>query len=242
MRDQSSRDQGKAAHVVAAIETSLKSQGTPQQRGAAGIQRRVAAPHVAAALAQRAATSLQRQASAAPAAHVTAAITRAQGAAGNVQRQTSAAPRENEFVTYSDLKSPNAPPPPPRWPVYRLRCEDGENCSIEDVKTGRVHPAGDLYAGFVRMSRGGSIYLSPRPAVGVAGDSHPSIASMTPVERTGRSKLVAAGEIGILKGTIVGHNDKTGHYQTRKNRRQSGLPPEKFHPFTEDPHEWYKGG
>ncbi len=209
--------QGKAPHVVAAIR---QAQGPAGARGVA--------------------TGIQRQPAAGPAAHVAAAISRAQGPASSAQRQAGGPSRQSDFVTYNDIKSPNAPPPPPRWPVYRLRCSDGENCSVEDIKTGRVHPADNLYAGFVRMSKGGSIYLSPRPAVGVAGDSHPSIASMTPEERTGRSQLVAAGEIGIRQGVVVGHNDKTGHYQTRKNRRQSGLPPEKFHPFTEDPHEWYK--
>ena len=53
--------------------------------------------------------------------------------------------------------------------------------------------------------------------------------------------LMGVGRLGnFVDGQIVGHNDKTGHYQTRKNLYQSGMPAEKFHPFTEDPRDWYK--
>ena len=142
-------------------------------------------------------------------------------------------------VTYVDVKSPNAPPPPPRWPVYALHCTDGETCTVEDLKTGRTRPAGDMFAGYVRVSPRGPVYLSPRPAVGAQGDSHPTIASMTPEEQTGRKALVAAGEVGLRDSRIVGHNDKTGHYRTRRNLWQSGMPSDKYHPFTEDPKEWY---
>lgn len=142
-------------------------------------------------------------------------------------------------VTYVDVKSPNAPPPPPRWPVYALHCADGETCTVEDLKTGRTRPAGDMFAGYIRVSPRGPVYLSPRPAVGAQGDSHPTIASMTPEERTGRKALVAAGEVGLRDSRIVGHNDKTGHYRTRRNLWQSGMPSDKYHPFTEDPKEWY---
>ena len=89
------------------------------------------------------------------------------------------------------------------------------------------------------MEKGGQVYLSPRPAVEIKGDSHPTIAAATPEGQRGAKKLVAAGEIGIVDNVLIGHNDKTGHYRTRKNLRQSGLPAELFHPFTEDPTEWF---
>lgn len=145
-----------------------------------------------------------------------------------------------DYVTYPDLKTGGAPPPPPRRGVFALDCPDGASCSLLDVKTGRQHPAGDFWGGFVRMAKGGPIYLSPRfGGPGSPGDSHPSIASATPEGMAGKKSVVAAGEIGILGGAIVGHNDKTGHFQSRKNRRQSGLPADLYHPFTQDPKEWY---
>lgn len=148
--------------------------------------------------------------------------------------------QSGEFVIYEDKKTPGVPPPPPRWPVYALHCPDKGPCVIQDVKTGRTRQVDNLYGGFVRMSRTGPVYVSPRPAMGFPGDSHPTIASGTPEGQRGKRAVVAAGEIGIINGQIVGHNDKTGHYQTRKNLYQSGLPAEKFHPFTEDPRDWYK--
>jgi hypothetical protein len=148
--------------------------------------------------------------------------------------------QSGEFVVYEDRKTPGVPPPPPRWPVYALHCPDKGRCVLEDVKTGRIHEAGTVYGGFVRMSRTGPIYISPRPALGFPGDSHPTIAAGTPEGQRGKRAVVAAGEVGIIDGQIVGHNDKTGHYQTRKNLYQSGMPAEKFHPFTEDPRDWYK--
>jgi hypothetical protein len=148
--------------------------------------------------------------------------------------------QSGEFVVYEDRKTPGVKPPPPRWPVYALHCPDKGPCVIEDVKTGRTREAGTLYGGFVRMSRTGPIYISPRPALGFPGDSHPTIAAGTPEGQRGKRAVVAAGEVGIIEGQIIGHNDKTGHYQTRKNLYQSGMPAEKFHPFTEDPRDWYK--
>lgn len=207
------------------------------------------APHVAAAIRRvaepRPAAQAKQTGRPAPAPHVVAAVQAARqprGRASGVQAKgAGAAPAAAvDYVTYVDVKAPTTPPPPPRYPVYAMTCADGKDCSLRDVKTGRVRPAGDMYAGYVRMSKGGPIYLSPRPGVGLQGDSHPSIASMTPEESGGRKPLVAAGEVGILDGEIVGHNDKTGHYRTRKNLRQAGMPPDKFHPFTEDPADWYK--
>jgi len=205
------------------------------------------APHVEAAIQRGAGIAQATQATQAAqpktfsnggstplAPHVQAAIQKCHNPTV-LQRQVAPA----GYVTYEDVKAPTSPPPPPRWPVYALHCADGESCAVEDLKTGRVRPAGDMFAGFVRVSPRGPVYLSPRPDVGAAGDSHPTIASMTPEERTGRKKLVAAGEVGIREGRIVGHNDKTGHYRTRRNYWQSGLPSDKYHPFTEDPKEWY---
>ena len=144
------------------------------------------------------------------------------------------------FITYTDQKTPTTPPPPPRWPVYALHCGDRGGCRLQDVKTGRWRDAGTLYAGFVRMQAGGPVYVSPRPGMGFPGDSHPTIAVGTPEGQRGKRALVAAGEVGIVGGQVVGHNDKTGHYRTRKNLWQSGLPPELFHPFTEDPSDWFE--
>jgi hypothetical protein len=144
------------------------------------------------------------------------------------------------FVTYTDQKTPTTPPPPPRRPIYSLHCGDAGGCRIQDVRTGRWHEAGSMYAGFVRMQAGGTVYVSPRTDPKVLGDSHPTIAAGTPEGQAGRRALVAAGEVGIVDNQIVGHNDKTGHYRTRKNYWQSGMPPDLYHPFTEDPLNWYK--
>jgi hypothetical protein len=145
------------------------------------------------------------------------------------------------FVSYEDRRNRGGPVPPPKRPVQVLRCGgDGTGCVLVSVETGRTRKAETLYAGFVRMGRDGDIYVAERQAVDMPGDSHPSIASATPEGRAGTKKIVAAGEVGIRDGDIVGHNDKTGHYQTRKNKQQSGLPPDKFHPYTEDPKEWFK--
>jgi hypothetical protein len=143
------------------------------------------------------------------------------------------------FITYTDQKTPTSPPPPPRWPVYSLHCGEG-GCRLQDVRTGRWREPGSMYAGFVRMGSGGTVYVSPRPDPKVPGDSHPTIASGTPEGQAGRKALVAAGEVGIVDNRIVGHNDKTGHYKTRKNYWQSGMPSDLYHPFTEDPLNWYK--
>jgi hypothetical protein len=144
-------------------------------------------------------------------------------------------------VSYEDRRNRSGPVPPPKRPVHVLRCNgDGTGCVLTSVENGRTRPADTLDAGFVRMSRHGDVYVSERQAVDMPGDSHPSIASATPEGRAGKKTIVAAGEVGIRNGEIVGHNDKTGHYQTRKNKQQSGLPPDRFHPYTESPKEWFK--
>jgi hypothetical protein len=146
-----------------------------------------------------------------------------------------------DFVSYEDRRNRGGPVPPPKRPIHILRCNgDGTGCILISVETGRVRKAETLYAGYVRMSRNGDVYISERQAADMPGDSHPSIASATPEGRMGRKRIVAAGEVGIRDGAIVGHNDKTGHYQTRKNKQQSGLPPDKFHPYTVNPQEWFK--
>ena len=211
------------------------------------------APHVQAAL-QRTSPVRPVAVQARPAPHVQAVIARTPPAPPPVrpviQRKEEAKvplspahlppSQSGEFVIYEDRKTPGVRPPPPRWPVYALHCPDNGPCVLQDVKTGRMREAGTVYGGFVRMSRTGPIYVSPRPAMGFPGDSHPTIAAGTPEGQRGKRAVVAAGEVGIIDGQIVGHNDKTGHYQTRKNLYQSGLPAEKFHPFTEDPREWYR--
>lgn len=157
-------------------------------------------------------------------------------------RKGRALQRSGQMVTYEDRKSGAAPPPPPRWPVYQLFYDDrGTGCRLFDLNSGQMKGADSLYAGFVRMSGSGGIYVSPRPGIGLQGDSHPTIASRTPEWLLGQRSIVAGGEVGILQGRIVGHNDKTGHYQTRHNREQSGLPPDLFQPYTIDPRVWYKG-
>lgn len=247
-----------APHVQAAIRRHTAAAGAAGPAQARPpVASRTPAPHVEAAVerGRGAAGGVQpAPGPPAPAAHVLAATGGRGAPAPPVQTRTAGPPGAGaasgegsparasvaEYVTYVDVKSPTTPPPPPRGPVYELHCADGAGCSVRDVKTGRVRPAGDLFGGFVRMSRSGPVYVSPRAAVGAPGDSHPTIASVTPEERTGRKALLAAGEVGILDGEIVGHNDKTGHYLTRRNYWQSGMPPERFHPFTEDPKEWYK--
>lgn len=173
-----------------------------------------------------------------PAPHVQIALARREA----LPPAPDAAEGAGDFVSYEDRKNRGGPVPPPKRPIQILRCNgDGTGCSLISVETGRTKQAGTLYAGFVRMSRNGDIYLSERQAVDMPGDSHPSIASATPEGRSGRKTIVAAGEIGIRDGEIVGHNDKTGHYQSRKNKQQAGLPADKFHPYTENPKDWFKG-
>jgi hypothetical protein len=227
------------------------------------------APHVQAALARHGAPAVQRAATVAlpsPGLHLQTALALhhhpfAQpvaavppgGRAPHVQKalanrtaappvqEESAADAAGDFVSYEDRRNRGGPVPPPKRPVHILRCNsDGTGCVLISVDTGRTKPADTLYAGYVRMSRHGDVYISERQAVDMPGDSHPSIASATPEGRAGKKKIVAAGEIGIRNGEIVGHNDKTGHYQTRKNKQQSGLPPGKFHPYTESPKDWFK--
>lgn len=203
------------------------------------------APHVAAAIARSAPGGRAGSAQAKPAgvdgfaAHVQAGIKfQGKGAQGRVGSPTESA---SEFVSYTDKKLGSSPPPPPKRPVYSLSCNDkGGGCSLRSLENGRTQPAGDLFAGFVRMRQGGEVYVSPRPGVGLQGDSHPSIASRTTEWAMGKRALVAAGEVGIVGNEIVGHNDKTGHYQTRHNRQQSGFPVDRYHPFTQDPKDWYK--
>ncbi len=217
-----------APHVQAALRRTSPGAVQPSRP----VPARGAAPHVQAAVAQTA--------PAPPAPHVRAVVQRKEEAVERPSPAHLPPTQSGEYVVYADVKSPGSPPPPPRWPVYALHCPDKGPCILEDVKTGRIHPAGTVYGGFVRMSRVGPVYISPRPALGFPGDSHPTIAAGTPDGQRGKRAVVAAGEVGIIDGRIVGHNDKTGHYQTRKNLYQSGMPPEKFHPFTEDPREWYK--
>ncbi|HKI00435.1 MAG TPA: hypothetical protein VKK31_00500 [Thermoanaerobaculia bacterium] len=216
------------------------------------------APHVQAAtgrMAPAAPVPLQARPAPAPpvpAPHVRAAVqlkpAPSESDSGGDAKKSASSPahlpptQSGDFVVYDDRKTPGAQPPPPRWPVYALRCSDKGSCVLEDVKTGRTRPADSVYGGFVRMSRNGPVYVSPRPALGFPGDSHPTIAAGTPEGQRGKRAVVAAGEIGILEGQVVGHNDKTGHYQTRKNLYQAGLPAEKYHPFTQDPREWYRKG
>lgn len=172
--------------------------------------------------------------------HVQTALSRGRTPLPPASEET-AGEAAGDFVAYEDRKNLGGPVPPPKRPVHVLRCDgDGSNCTLVSVENGRMKKAGTLYAGFVRMSRHGDVYVSERQAVDMPGDSHPSIASGTPEGRAGKKKIVAAGEIGIIDGEIVGHNDKTGHYQTRKNKQQSGLPADKFHPYTVHPKEWYK--
>jgi hypothetical protein len=169
--------------------------------------------------------------------HVATALARRDAAP---PRPEAASELAGEFVAYEDRKNRGGPVPPPKRPVHALRCKgDGSGCVLVSVETGRVRQADTLYAGFVRMTRDGDVYVAERQAVDMPGDSHPSIASATPEGRAGKKTIVAAGEVGIRNGDIVGHNDKTGHYQTRKNKQQSGLPGDKFHPFTENPKEWF---
>jgi hypothetical protein len=242
-----------APHVQAALRQ------TAPVRPAAVQARPVAspanpAPHVQAATGRIPAPPVAPPVQARPAApappsparHVQAAVQKKENGSGEAGKEKSSAPahlpptQSGDFTVYEDRKTPGINPPPPRWPVYALHCSDKGPCVIEDVKTGRTREAGTVYGGFVRMSRSGPVYISPRPDLGFPGDSHPTIAAGTPDGMRGKRALVAAGEIGIVNGEIVGHNDKTGHYMTRRNLYQSGLPAEKYHPFTEDPREWYR--
>jgi hypothetical protein len=228
-----------APHVQAAIARGA-GHGAGQAAfaasvAAAAVQPRTVAPvrplapHVQAALGRTSPPAVQPKAATNP-------------AASSGTAASAAAPGGRDafgFITYTDQKTPTSPPPPPRWPVYSLHCGEG-GCRLQDVRTGRWREPGSMYAGFVRMGSGGTVYVSPRPDPKVPGDSHPTIASGTPEGQAGRRALVAAGEVGIVDNRIVGHNDKTGHYKTRKNYWQSGMPPDLYHPFTEDPLNWYK--
>ncbi len=234
-----------APHVQAAVRQAVRPVAAPIQAKPMATPGAVA-PHVQAAV-HRAAPPAPRPPVQArpspvpppvPAAHVQAVVQRQQEAPKGPAHLPPAS--SGEFVVYEDKKSPGTPPPPPRWPVYALHCPDEGPCQLQDVKTGRLRDAGSVYGGFVRMSRSGPVYISPRPAMGFPGDSHPTIAAGTPEGQRGKRAVVAAGEIGIIGGQIIGHNDKTGHYQTRKNLYQSGLPAEKYHPYTVDPRDWYK--
>jgi hypothetical protein len=238
-----------APHVQAALRQASPAPARPTVQAARpAVAHGAPAPHVQAALGQAVQGRLA-PVPAPPAAHVRAVVQRKEETSSKpVEKMERLSPahlppaQSGEFTVYEDRKTPGVAPPPPRWPVYALHCPDGGPCVLEDVKTGRIREAGNLYGGFVRMSRVGPVYVSPRPALGFPGDSHPTIASGTPEGQRGKRALVAAGEIGILDGQVVGHSDKTGHYQTRKNLYQSGLPAEKFHPFTEDPRDWYRKG
>jgi hypothetical protein len=231
-----------APHVQAALRQAAPAAARPAVQARPAVTHGAPAPHVQAAMARTAPAVQARPAPAppVPAPHVRAVVQRREEAAEKPSPAHLPPAQSGEFTVYEDRKTPGAHPPPPRWPVYALHCPDRGPCVLEDVKTGRIHEAGTVYGGFVRMSRVGPVYVSPRPALGFPGDSHPTIAAGTPDGQRGKRALVAAGEIGIIDGQVVGHNDKTGHYQTRKNLYQSGLPAEKFHPFTEDPGEWYR--
>ena len=226
---------GAARHVAQAVAAAHRPHCQPQAKPARPAAPGPAARHTQAAL---------RPAAQLPGAQRPVVQRQEDGDEGARQREAFAkldASRGagSDYVTYPDLKTGGAPPPPPRRAVYALSCDGGSGCRLKDVKTGRQSDAGDLWGGFVRMAKNGPIYVSPRSGLGGPGDGHPSIASVTPEGMAGRRSVVAAGEIGILGGNIVGHNDKTGHFQSRKNRRQSGLPADLYHPFTEDPREWY---
>ncbi|MBE7501638.1 MAG: hypothetical protein HS113_15310 [Verrucomicrobiales bacterium] len=148
---------------------------------------------------------------------------------------------ESEAVAYQDLRSAG-PPPPPKHPVFALQTQEGSACKLRDLRTGNLRDAGTLYGIFVRMRKDGDVYVSPMSSRDVRGDSHPTLAANTVEGRLGLKTVVAAGELGIIGNELVGHNDKTGHFQTRKNRQQSGLPSEKFYPYTLDSRQWYRAG
>jgi hypothetical protein len=228
-----------APHVAQAIGRAAGGPGAAQAKPGPP-----AAPGAARHVAQAVAQAKARPAQAPPAQGARALQRQEDEDPGRQQKEAfaklnAARGAPSDYVAYPDLKTGGAPPPPPRRQVFSLSCEGGGQCRLQDVKTGRQSDAGDLWGGFVRMSKRGPVYVSPRSGLGGPGDSHPSIASVTPEGMAGRRSVVAAGEIGILGGAIVGHNDKTGHFQSRKNRRQSGLPADLYHPFTEDPREWY---
>ncbi len=171
--------------------------------------------------------------------HVRAAILRTMA-----PQQPRPAPGPNVadgYVVYEEKKLGVAPPPASKKPVYTLHFDQkGKNCTIRNLATGQVKRAGTLFAGYVRMKNDGPLYVSPRADVSVPGDTHATIAARSPEWALGQRAVVAGGEVGIIDGEIVGHNDKTGHFQTRKNRQQSGMPSDKFYPFTVDPKDWYK--
>lgn len=234
-----------APHVQAALrQTTPVRPAAVQARPAA--RPAAPAPHVQAAVGRIPAPPIQARPAPVPpppVRPVQAAVQKKDAGSGGEKPPAPAhlpPTQSGDFIIYEDKKTPGVKPPPPRWPVYALHCSDKGPCVIEDVKTGRMREAGTIYGGFVRMSRTGPVYISPRPDLGFPGDSHPTIAAGTPEGMRGKRALVAAGEIGIINGQIVGHNDKTGHYMTRRNLYQSGLPAEKYHPFTEDPREWYR--
>lgn len=247
-----SKQQGMAPHVQAAVARSRgPAADSPLQASASPSSAAPAAhaAHVAAAIAAAGPTmepptgsgAVQTKSTGpldAYAAHVQTAI-QFKGSATESLEDAGAA-SFGDWVSYPEKKGMRIPPPPQK-PVYSLSCgEKGEGCRLRSLENGRVQQAGTMFAGYVRMSKGGDIYVSPRTGVGNAGDSHPSIASMSPEWRAGQRAVVAGGEVGIIDGKIVGHNDKTGHFQTRKNLAQSGMPADRFHPFTEDARNWFK--
>ena len=145
------------------------------------------------------------------------------------------------YVAYEEKKLGVAPPPASKKQVYTLHFDQkGKNCTIRNLATGQVKNAGTLFAGYVRMKKEGPLYVSPRAGASVPGDSHATIAARSPEWALGQRAVVAGGEVGIIDGEIVGHNDKTGHFQTRKNRQQSGMPPDKYYPYTVDSEKWFK--
>jgi hypothetical protein len=179
-----------------------------------------------------------RAAFSAHAPHVQATIRRSLESRPAQQNQPISA---SHFVAYAETRLGNAPPPMARKPLYVLLVGPrGEGCKLQDLNTGRVRPAQTVFAGYVRMAENGPIFLSPRTMVGVLGDSHPTIAAQTPEWARGQRSIVAGGEIGIIDGRIVGHNDRTGHFRSRRNRDQSGLPADRFYPFGINPRTWFK--
>lgn len=173
--------------------------------------------------------------------HVREAIVRTMAPAETKAVKTASAASATDYVAYTEKKLGAATPPAPQKPVYTLHFDQkGKNCTIRNLATGQVKKAGTLFAGYVRMKKDGPIYISPRADVSVPGDTHATIAARSPEWALGQRAVVAGGEVGIINGEIVGHNDKTGHFQSRKNKQQSGMPSDKFYPYTIDPKEWFK--